>query len=74
MILKIDIHRYTDKDTSMLSLKKKPKTKQRKERSFGIFKISLLTITSFTFDIFFNRKLFVIAHGYYVYMATMFAF
>ena len=32
MILNIDIHRYTDKDASVLSLKKK-KTKQRKMQS-----------------------------------------
>ena len=31
MILKIDIHIYTDKDASVLSLKKNPKTKQRKD-------------------------------------------
>ena len=34
MILKIDIHRYTDKDISVLSLKKKKKKtpKQKKQR------------------------------------------
>ena len=53
MILKIDIHRYTDKDTSVLSLKKKtktktnPKAKQTKERPFDLFKIFSLTVTSF---------------------------
>ena len=32
MILKVNIHRYKDKDASVLSLKKKtPKTKQTKE-------------------------------------------
>ena len=31
MILKIDIYIYTDKDASVLSLKKNPKTKQRKD-------------------------------------------
>ena len=32
MILKIDIHRYTDEDASVLSLKKRPKeNKQRKD-------------------------------------------
>ena len=49
MILKIDIHRYTDKDISVLSLKKKTnaKAKQTKERPFDLFKIFLLTVTSF---------------------------
>lgn len=54
MILRIDIHRYTDKNASVLSLKKNkkqkqrnPKAKQTKERPFDLFMIFLLTVTSF---------------------------
>ena len=61
MILKIDFQRYTDKDASVLSLKKKnkknKKTKQTKERSYDLFNMFLLTITSFSFDIFFDKQL-----------------
>ena len=53
MILKIDLLKYADKDRSVLSLKKKTLTNGR---SFDLFKISLLTITSFSFDIFFDRQ------------------
>ena len=54
MILEIDIYRYTDKDASLLSLKKKTQTKQR---SFDLFNICLSTIKFFSFDIIFNRQL-----------------
>ena len=52
MILKIDLLRYADKDASVLSLKKN----LTNGRSFDLFKIFLLTITSFSFDIFFDRQ------------------
>ena len=42
MILKVNIHRYKDKDASV---------------SFDLFKVFLLTINSFSLDIFFNRQL-----------------
>ena len=63
MILENNIHRYTDKDASLLSLKKKTKNKKQqqqqqqqqqkktnkeKERSFHLFNILLLTITLFS--------------------------
>ena len=54
MSLEIDVHRYTDKDASLLSLKEKKKT--AKERSFHLFNIFLLTITFFLF-VFFTRQL-----------------
>ena len=53
MILQIDIHRYTDKDASLLCLKK-PKTKQI---SFDLINIFLLTTIFSSFDVVFNRQL-----------------
>ena len=68
MILENNIHRYTDKDASLLSLKAKnkkqkkttttttkKKTNKEKERSFHLFNILFLTITLFS-CVFFNRQ------------------
>ena len=55
MSLEINIHRYADKDTSLLSLKKSKN--KAKERSFHLFNIFLLTITFFSFAFFSNRQL-----------------
>ena len=52
MILKIDIHIYTDKDASVLSLKKNPKTKQRKDLltylRYFFFKIGIYSMQGWT--------------------------
>ena len=41
MILKIDIHRYAEKDVSAFFEKDTPKNKQTKEISFDLFKTFL---------------------------------
>ena len=55
MILEIYIHRYTDKDASLFSLKKVQN--KANERSSHLFNIFLLTITFFFICFFFNRQL-----------------
>ena len=59
MALKNDIHRYKSYDASLLSLKKTQKTNEKdnhktNERSFGLFTLFSVIITSLSYDNFFH--------------------